>query len=268
MKELLQSIFLLLAICLSTLSQAQIQIGKSAYEKAAETPKPLTITHLTGNLYVYVTFSTYNGHPTPANAMYLVTTQGVVMIDAPWDTTQFQPLMDSIESKHHQKVVLCIGTHFHADRSGGFEFLNAKGIPTYSSKLTYELCKKNHEKLAAHTFQNDTTFNIGDYKVETYYPGPGHTDDNIVIWFGADKVLYGGCFIKSCDWSDLGNMKDADTEAWPTSIRNVLKKYPKPVYVIPGHDSWTNNTGLQHTLKLLKQRKSVKQTRHENGSKH
>ncbi|HWY98299.1 MAG TPA: subclass B1 metallo-beta-lactamase, partial [Bacteroidia bacterium] len=53
----------------------------------------LKISHLTGDFYVYTTYKTLNGSPFPSNSMYLVTDSGVVMIDTPWDTTQFQPLM-------------------------------------------------------------------------------------------------------------------------------------------------------------------------------
>ncbi|MEZ0129922.1 subclass B1 metallo-beta-lactamase, partial [Flavobacterium sp. LBUM151] len=55
---------------------------------------PLQISHLTGDFYVYRTFHDYNGTMISANAMYLVTDKGVVLFDAPWDRTQFQPLLD------------------------------------------------------------------------------------------------------------------------------------------------------------------------------
>ena len=52
----------------------------------------LTISHLTGDFYIYTTYNTYKENQVPANGMYLVTNHGVVMFDTPWDTTQFQPL--------------------------------------------------------------------------------------------------------------------------------------------------------------------------------
>lgn len=33
------------------------------------------------------------------------------MFDTPWDTTQFQPLLDSIKFKHNMNVLMCIATH-------------------------------------------------------------------------------------------------------------------------------------------------------------
>ena len=94
---------------------------------------PLTISHLTGDFYIYTTYNLSDGEPYPSNSMYLVTTAGIVLFDTPWDSTQFQPLLDSLEKRHHQKVVLCIPGHFHADRTAGLEFLKQKGIKTFSS---------------------------------------------------------------------------------------------------------------------------------------
>ena len=68
----------------------------------------LKISHLTGDFYIYTTYNTYEGSKIPANGMYLLTNNGVVLFDTPWDTTQFQPLLDSIKLKHNKSVTLCI----------------------------------------------------------------------------------------------------------------------------------------------------------------
>ena len=60
-------------------------------------------TTLTGDFYIYTTYNTYQGNRIPANGMYLVTGAGVVLFDTPWDNTQFQPLLDSIQLKASEK---------------------------------------------------------------------------------------------------------------------------------------------------------------------
>lgn len=129
--------------------------------------KKLCIQHLTDNFYVYTTYKEFNGTMFPSNSMYLVTNDGVVLFDTPWDTTQFQPLLDSISRRHHTKVVMAVATHYHDDRTAGLEFLKQKGVKTYSSKLTYDLCDEFNEKQAAYYFENDTVFEVGNYKFET-----------------------------------------------------------------------------------------------------
>jgi len=222
----------------------------------AQSNKKLDIQHLTDNFYIYTTYKNLNGIMFPSNSMYLVTEIGVVLFDTPWDTTQFQPLMDSISLRHNAKVVMAISTHYHDDRTAGLEFFRQNGVKTYSSKLTYELCQKYNEKQAEFYFEKDTLFNFGNYTFETYYAGEGHTQDNIVIWFEQSKVLYGGCLVKSTENKTLGNIADANISDWTPTIKRLIKKYPKPKFVIPGHFGWESNKGLKHTLKLLRQYKS------------
>ncbi|MBE7178716.1 MAG: subclass B1 metallo-beta-lactamase, partial [Mucilaginibacter polytrichastri] len=125
--------------------------------------KPLEIAHLSGDFYVYKTYGSYKGKKIPANAMYLVTRNGVVLFDSPWDPDQFQPLLDSISARHHKKVVLCLATHFHEDRTGGLEFYRKKGIRTYTTKQTDVLSKQHGMKRAENLMRGDTTFRVGRY---------------------------------------------------------------------------------------------------------
>lgn len=225
-----------------------------AQKQGYETRNDLKISHLTGDYYIFTTYRPINGNPFPSNGMYCLTENGVILFDTPWDTTQFQPLLDSITRRHNRKVLLCVATHYHDDRTAGLEYFKSKGIATFSSKQTFDLCKQHNEKQAEYFFTRDTTFTLGNHSFQTHYAGEGHTKDNIVIWCNDARILYGGCLVKSTENNGLGNIADANLKEWPTTIKNVLKKYPEPAYVIPGHFSWASNKSLQHTLKLLKQK--------------
>lgn len=218
----------------------------------AQTANGLQINHLTGDFYIYTTYQNLNGSPFPSNSMYLVTSQGVVLFDTPWDSLQFQPLLDSIETRHHFPVVVCISTHFHADRTAGIKYYRSLGIPTFSSRQTFELCASHYENQTAYYFLNDTIFTIGDHSFETFYPGAGHSPDNIVIWCADEKILYGGCLVKSTEVNNLGNLSDADISSWKSAIEKLIKKYPDAEFIIPGHFGWTSRKSLQHTIRLIK----------------
>lgn len=217
--------------------------------------KKLTITQLTGNFYIYTTYSMYEGSPVPANGMYLVTNDAVVLFDTPWDTTQFQPLLDSIKIKHGKNVELCIATHWHSDRTEGLEYYQQKGIKTYTTTLTDSLSKLNNKKRAQNLITKDTTFKIGQYTFETYYPGQGHTIDNIVIWFKHERILYGGCLVKGADADNLGYLGDANTSTYYSTLQNVKKKCRHPKYIIISHSDWNNLQSLNHSIKLAKELK-------------
>lgn len=208
----------------------------------------LQITRLTGDFFIYTTYNLYKGEKIPSNGMYLVTSEGVVLFDTPWDTTQFQPLLDSIKFKHNKSAVLCIATHFHDDKTAGLEYYRRQGIKTYTTVLTDELSKKNGKKRAEFLITKDTVFSIGKHSFETYYPGQGHTSDNIIIWFKNEKILYGACLVKSFEDEDLGYFGDANIAEYATAIKNVQKRCQQPKYVIVGHGDWTNVKSLEHTL--------------------
>ena len=212
----------------------------------------LKISHLTGDFYIYTTYNTYEESQVPANGMYLLTTNGVVMFDTPWDTTQFQPLLDSIKFKHNKSVIMSFATHWHKDKTAGLEYYRAQGIRTYTTVLTDELSKKNNEKRAEFLMSKDTIFNVGQYSFETFYPGQGHTEDNIVIWFGKEKILYGGCLIKGADDTDLGYLGDGNVAEYESTLKNVHRKYRKPKFIITAHSDWRNINSLKNSLKLAK----------------
>ncbi|HEV8507762.1 MAG TPA: BlaB/IND/MUS family subclass B1 metallo-beta-lactamase [Chitinophagaceae bacterium] len=222
----------------------------------------LRITHLTGDFYVFTTYNLYKGNRIPANGMYVLTNKGAIVIDTPWDTTQFQPLLDSIKERHNQNVILCIATHFHEDRTAGLEYFRQKGADTYTTKKTDELSQKKGMKRAQYLVDKDTVFKVGQYSFLTYYPGPGHTPDNIVIWFEKERVLYGGCLVKSVDDNNLGNLSDASVIDYATTIKNVQEKCKNPKYIITGHNDWTNINSLEHTLKMAGQLNEKKGQQH------
>jgi len=233
--------FVILFIFLLSLMRASSQTPNSG----------LTISHLKGDFYIYTTYGSFNGNPVPANSMYMLTSKGAVLFDTPWDSTQFQPLLDSIKIKHNQGVVLCISTHFHEDRTAGLEFYRRKGIKTYTTKRTDEMSKVRNEKRAEFLIYKDTIFTMGQHTFQTYYGGQGHSPDNIAIWFDKEKILYGGCLVKSTEAEDLGNLSDANVKAWAVTIKNIQHKFGKPDYVIPGHLDWRSNESLTHTLDLI-----------------
>ena len=234
------------SICLSASIHA---LGQAQQHK-------LEITHLAGDFYVFTTYNFYKGSSISANGMYLVTNSGVVMFDTPWDTSRFQPLLDSIKVKHNSKVVICIATHSHKDKTAGLDFLKERGVKTFTTKRTDEISKVKGEKRAAFLMEKDTVFMVGQYKFKVFYPGQGHTADNIVIWFSNERILYGGCLVKSAEATDLGNLEEANVQAWPATIRNIQATCKNPAFIITGHQSWISKNSLNHTLKLIEEYKT------------
>lgn len=219
----------------------------------AQADKKLIIEPLSGNFYVYTTFNTYQDSKVRANGVYLVTRKGVVLFDTPWDTTQFQPLLDSIQSRHKKKVIMAFATHWHSDKTAGLDYYKQLGIKTYTTQLTDALSKKNNAKRAEFLMNKDTSFLVDQYHFETFYPGEGHTQDNIVIWFPKEKILLGGCLIKGAKDEHLGFLGDGNTKAYASTLLKVQNKYPNPKYIITTHSDWRDINSLKNSIKLAKQ---------------
>lgn len=211
----------------------------------------LQISPLTSGVYVFTTYQDVQGSPYPANGMYVVGTKGAFLIDAPWDTLQAIPLIDSIYRRHHVRVLGALATHFHGDRTGSFGVLNRLGIPTYASRQTLRLSEERGEHRASRTFRADTVFRLGGPVLEVRYFGHGHTTDNRVVYDSASGVLFGGCMIKSSEAENLGNLADADPQTWVFTMKKLRKAYPNPRFVIPGHEGWADGQGIAHTQALL-----------------
>jgi metallo-beta-lactamase class B len=219
-------------------------------------PVKIGITHLTKNFYVCVSYGYPPGdnEPFPANSLFAVTPKGIVLINTPWGDEQTQQLVDSVKKRFNKKIIFCVATHFHDDCVGGFDILKKQGAKTYASRQTYLLAKKEKNELPQYTFTSDSTFNIAGITLKTYYPGEGHTKDNIVVWLPQGRVLFGGCLVKSLDANTKGFTGDANLKQWPLSIKNVQGRFKNARYVIPGHQGWQGGLKqLSHTLHILNQ---------------
>lgn len=214
--------------------------------------KPLVIEKLAPKLYLYQSFNSFKGVDYSANAMFLTTDKGIVLFDVPWQKSQYQELLDIFKEQFHLPLIAVFVTHSHEDRAGDLSFYNNRNIATYATKETNALLKEAGKVMATKEIAIGKTYTFGNHSFIPEYFGKGHTTDNIVIWFPEDKILDGGCLVKSVSANDLGNLEDADVKAWPKTIQKLIKKYPQPVMVIPGHDEWKKQGHLQHTLELLK----------------
>lgn len=218
----------------------------------AQNNSKLVLTQLNSRCFVFTTFQLFKGNPISAHGMYIITDSSVVLFDTPWDTSQFQPLLDSIWKKHEKNVSFVISTHSHEDRTAGLEFYKNKGARTYTSFQTDSISKTRGEKRATYLFYSDTVFSIDNIQFSTYFPGHGHTPDNILLYLAQDEILYGGCFIKSVEAKNLGNLADASPKDWLNSVKRVIKKYPNCKHIITGHQGFNSTHSLQHTQKLCK----------------
>lgn len=227
-----------------------------AFAQAQPPEKPnLTITPLRDQVYVHVSYGMYNKTPFPSNGLIINTKDGVVIVDTGWDTKDdtdnTRQLLRWVADHLHQPVRLCIVTHAHEDRVGGISEFRKAGIRVISTSLTAQKSVKLGYEAPEGILPTDTTFTVGEVPIRCYFPGEGHTSDNIVVWLPQQQILHGGCFVKSVAAFGMGNVADANLKEWGTSVRRVMKEFGTAQIVVPGHEALSDTQALEHTLRLL-----------------
>lgn len=217
----------------------------------------LKIEKLEEGVFVHTSFEEVNGWGvvTKHGLVVLINTDAY-LIDTPFTATDTEKLVSWFVERGY-KIKGTISSHFHSDSTGGIEWLNSQSIPTYASELTNELLKKSGKVQAKYSF-SEVSYWLVKNKIEVFYPGPGHTQDNLVVWLPESKILFGGCFVKP---HGLGNLGDANLEAWPKSAKILMSKYGKAKLVVSSHSEKGDASLLKRTweqaLKGLKESKKT-----------
>lgn len=209
------------------------------------------LNRISDNIWLHTSYIDYNGTRTPSNGLVISTSEGLVLIDTPWNDFQTKELIELTKKQFQQTFVQAIITHAHSDRIGGINELKKNKIEVRSTSMTSKIAECLGYQKPNSTLDNNPSINFGNLNIEVYYPGAGHSQDNIVVWIPEEKLLFGGCLIKSLEAKNIGEAKEADIKQWVLSVTKVLEKYGDAEIVIPGHGQWGDIELVEHTLELL-----------------
>ena len=264
---------LILIMCLSCFNYLQSQPTGNEVIKIDE---ELSIKKIDTNIFLVS-----HSFPWQSNSLVIKFTKGkYLFIDTPITNEATEKLVNWFAERDSVKMkITAINTHFHNDRLGGNGYLTKIGSVIYGSDLTVKLLKERGLGIGMLDSYKDPTmkkyydywqntkltppnkiFSLKDGLVltfdndtlEVYYPGPGHTPDNVVVYYPEKKILFGGCIIKSMAANSKGFIGDADLGNWYSSVNNILIKYPDAVLVIPGHGPEGGKELISHTMEIVK----------------
>lgn len=185
----------------------------------------------------------------PANGLLLERDDTSILIDTGWQPDQAEKLL-AWAKQIGKPVALSISTHFHGDRIGGVSALRDAGVRTLAHALTCTLALAHGQPVPDPILGFDEDWHVLDADLEIFHPGAGHTRDNVVCWVPSQKLLFGGCMIKSVTTADLGYTVDAVLPDWPDSVRRTRERYPDARWVVPGHGTIAGDS-IGSTLELL-----------------
>jgi metallo-beta-lactamase class B len=252
MKKLLFICFSLLLIG-TTMGPVPVSAASVAKNQSISNKEgTIVLTPLSNKVWVHTEYKDLGGGMYPSNGLLIFTSKGIVMVDTSWDESLTAELLDMVKQNFKQNIVKAIITHAHSDRIGGIKVLREHGISAISTPLTANLAVKEGYLPPDPVLDKEVNrLQIGNVKVEAFYPGPAHTEDNIIIWLPQYKIMFGGCMIRSLEVNNLGNLAEANVKEWKQSLQKVMYRYPKSQKVVPGHLSWGDGKLLQHTMDLV-----------------
>jgi metallo-beta-lactamase class B len=184
-----------------------------------------------------------------ANGLVVEGERASILVDSGWNDGDAARLL-AFAARRHRPVAALIVSHAHDDRIGGAGLVRRRGVPIYALPSTIAHARERRQTVPDRPVRDGDTVSVGGATVSIGFVGPGHSDDNLIVWVPGARVLFGGCLVKSSAAPDLGNVAEADFAAWPRAIATLRARFPDAQQVVPGHGP-LGGDALAHTLALL-----------------
>jgi len=182
------------------------------------------ITQVKGDVYRFQN----NGH----YSVFMVTPEGIIVTD-PINKEAAEWLNEELKKRFDVPVKYLIYSHDHADHiSGGEAFGSDVIVISQETTKRKIISEKRLTPIPDITFNENLSIELGDKKVELYFPGKSHGDNCIAMLFPEEKILFAVDFIstKRFPYRDLPNSHIPD---WINSIQKI-ESLDFEIFV-PGH---------------------------------
>jgi metallo-beta-lactamase class B len=208
--------------------------------------------HLRDSVYMHVTWDNSESYGRfSSNGMVIIRNGSAILVDTPMDKDKTERLVNYLEQQMSVTVEKLIPGHYHDDCMGGMPYLHERGVLSIANILTAEKCRLLGQVVPQMPFIGSFSFDHYGEPIECRYFGGGHTEDNIVVWLPRQKILFGGCLVKSAESSSMGNVADAMMDDWDETIRKIIAEYPDIDIIVPGHGNTGGKELLTHTIGLV-----------------
>jgi glyoxylase-like metal-dependent hydrolase (beta-lactamase superfamily II) len=187
-----------------------------------------------------------------SNAAFVVTKDGVVVIDALGSPALAKELIAQIRKVTRLPIRYLIVTHYHADHIYGLQEFSKLGVTIIAHSSAHEylnsdLAKKRLEDSRITLFpwiDEDTRLVapsqefsapvqrllLGGIEFQAHHVGPAHTPEDLVVWSPQLGILFAGDLVFRGRIPFVGQ---ADSRQWVKSLDQALAFEPK--LIVPGH---------------------------------
>ena len=187
-----------------------------------------------------------------SNAGFVITDDGVVVIDSLGSPTLGKELLESIRRLTTQPIRYVIVTHYHADHVYGLQAFKAIGAtilahPEGREYLNSDTAQRRLEASRQDIFpwidENtrlvsadrwldaaDTSLRVGSFDFVIRHVGPAHTPEDLIVFVPKLGVLFAGDLVFRGRIPFVGQ---ADSQNWIASLGRLIELHPK--VIVPGH---------------------------------
>jgi glyoxylase-like metal-dependent hydrolase (beta-lactamase superfamily II) len=238
---------------------ALMDVTALSAQQADADPYPRAIRKLKDGLYVV---PGYDGATTGGNVGVRVTSDGIILVDSN-KVENIAAVLQQVRSVSPLPIKFAIGTHSHADHSGGNAELAKSGTVLIAHRSMRDAMVKGSQPAPPSVvYDRRLSIFLGGAEVQVHYFGPGHTDGDSVVYFPdartvqmGDLVLFG----KRIDGSTLVPAINYPTGATLTKLIGVVDAILALDFdtAIPGHGPVMTRAQVQTyrtNLTTLKQR--------------
>lgn len=195
----------------------------------------------------------------PSNGLIVIDGDTSILVDTAWTVPQTDVIVAWTASELDRPIRAAIVTHAHSDKMGGMDALHRANIATFAHPMSNQIAPSNNLLPAMNALrfgadgwaENPAGGVLGPLRI--YYPGPGHTDDNITLAITGTDIAFGGCLIKGSQSATLGNLAEADTGHYAQAVENFSAAFPNSTMIAMSHSAAENRGAIKQTLKLAKQ---------------
>ncbi len=194
-----------------------------------------------------------------ANGLVVVTGGDALLVNTGWDAdadASTDAILRDVTARTGAHVRRAVVSHHHDDSVGGIGALRRAGIAVVGTALMADLMDADGwgrpDSVLTGGAGEAWIVRYGDHEAEVFFPGAGHTADNVVVYVPEARVLFGGCLIRPGESETLGYTGDASIDEWAESVARVRERYRGRVdVVVPTHGAPAGPELLDHTIRLV-----------------
>lgn len=96
---------------------------------------------LSESYYVFTSYKNLRRTDWGINGMYVVTNEGIIIINSPWNSSECESFYQHISKKHQKPITHFISTTHDFEGTNMVAFLSLKAVKTYSTRETDRISK-------------------------------------------------------------------------------------------------------------------------------